>query len=1010
RWFISMDFVDGESLERRLDRIGKLPTEEAVAITRGLLDGLAAAHQRGVIHRDLKPANILLDANGTAFITDFGVARSIGTTGMTQSGIVVGTPEYLSPEQARGDKLDARSDLYTVGLMLYEMLCGNLPFTGGTPAETVMQRIIRPPPSLAKARADLPAWLHAFDDRLLKLNPAHRFATAQEALRALETRRVPRPPLNRRALAAAVLALGVIGAGGAWLWTHPRIFAAAGARATTVPRVAVLPLKAPADGELAAVARAIEEDLRERLRGDATHPVVPRRRVLDAIARQTLGQDPARQIPDIAGAADAKWVVSGDLQKSADGLTLALDVWNPDAEPATKHIPIHAKDANELIAAYRTAIAGALTDAGLRPGARTEVSDAPAFGHALLDLDAGKNDAAANGLAALATQQPESAALAVVLLDAQEQAQQELPEQALVERALTQFANDATPAGRELYARALIAKDRSADALGVLEKTLQQFPSDAALNLLYAQTLDASGDGAKAIDVLQRYVAIDTQDARAWFLLGKTAIQQGRADAAVSNYLTRALVLNRLAGNRAAEAETSNALGVGYERLGQLEAAAQQYTQAVEIREKIGDDEGLAKSLRNLAIVQAVRGDRDAADKTLDRVKVLLEKRNDRAALADLFNDRGVVAEEHGDYDDALIAYRKGLALRQELNLVDLVPESLNNVAFTEYNLGDYDNALVFWQQALAQYEKVDDQNRMLQIQESIGLLDIARGRFAAAREKLETTLRNAEDHQLSEEAAVAHLYLAQLDLTEGRYADAATAIDRAAPLFERRSDQRGRAEAALLRIHLMLALGDVTTAGQQLAALPSATLTKEQRVAYLRAQAQQARRSGDLARAATQIEAAHAAAGKGHSAEGVRVELEAVRLALQRGDSADGGKRLAALRDDTARLAEIPVRLQWLELETAFALRQRRNDEAARRYREAIAILKTTGNWAGAAVLHELGARALPAGTAEATAAQAAAAQQRQQLLAQAPPDARQALGDAIARELDEIGGDHGS
>ncbi len=130
RWFISMDFVDGQSLERRMDHDGKLAVDEALPIVRGLLEGLTAAHGRGVVHRDLKPANVLLDKANHAYITDFGVARSLGATGgMTQSGVIFGTPEYLSPEQARGEKVDARSDLYTVGLILYEMLSGTLPFS-----------------------------------------------------------------------------------------------------------------------------------------------------------------------------------------------------------------------------------------------------------------------------------------------------------------------------------------------------------------------------------------------------------------------------------------------------------------------------------------------------------------------------------------------------------------------------------------------------------------------------------------------------------------------------------------------------------------------------------------------------------------------------------------------------------------------------------------------------------------------------------------------------------------
>ncbi len=112
RWFITMDFIDGDSLEKRLDGNQKLPTDKAIGFAHDLLDGLSAAHQRGVVHRDLKPANVLIDAKERAYITDFGVARSLGATGLTHSGVIIGTPEYLSPEQARGETVDARSDLY----------------------------------------------------------------------------------------------------------------------------------------------------------------------------------------------------------------------------------------------------------------------------------------------------------------------------------------------------------------------------------------------------------------------------------------------------------------------------------------------------------------------------------------------------------------------------------------------------------------------------------------------------------------------------------------------------------------------------------------------------------------------------------------------------------------------------------------------------------------------------------------------------------------------------------
>ncbi|MBW3549358.1 MAG: serine/threonine protein kinase, partial [Proteobacteria bacterium] len=132
RWLISMDFVDGTSLDHRLDREGSFGIEDALKLTRQLAEGLAAAHAKGVVHRDLKPANVLLDAEGNGYISDFGVARSLASSGLTQSGVVIGTPDYLSPEQARGDSVDARSDLYALGLILYEMLAGKPPFAGGT--------------------------------------------------------------------------------------------------------------------------------------------------------------------------------------------------------------------------------------------------------------------------------------------------------------------------------------------------------------------------------------------------------------------------------------------------------------------------------------------------------------------------------------------------------------------------------------------------------------------------------------------------------------------------------------------------------------------------------------------------------------------------------------------------------------------------------------------------------------------------------------------------------------
>ncbi|MDR3388308.1 MAG: protein kinase [Rudaea sp.] len=1019
RWFISMDFVDGQSLERRMDHDGRLGIDDAVPITRGLLEGLTAAHGRGVVHRDLKPANVLLDKTGHAYITDFGVARSLGATGgMTQSGVVFGTPEYLSPEQARGEKVDARSDLYTVGLILYEMLSGTLPFSGGTPAETVMQRIVRQPPSLAHARPDLPHWLCTFCDRLLKLNPAHRFASARDALQALDARRVPRRPLNRRTVLLALLALVAVAGAvdfvrrGALLQTAPHAVVE-----IRTPRVAVLPLTLQGDNkDLAALGVAFAEHLRAWLRGDPELAAIARRRTLAALARAApdmQGDALLRQLPDVARTANATQLVYGRLQHAENDIVLELAVDQPGIPDATKALRVQGADAAALFAAYIAAAPAWLKSAGIAVGNPPPLA-APAlagFGHGLLAFDNDQSETAAQDLAPIAGDPP-SALIALALLNAQESARQQLPAQATRESIMKALGSDPSPTAREAYARALAGSDQGDAAAAVLAEARRRFPHDEPLATLDAETRSDNGDDKHAIDTLKLLVKTDDQDAHAWFLLGRSAIKQGDARQAVDDYLVRALVLNMRAGNDAATAETNNAIGVGYERLGQLDAAAEQYTRAAAVREKLHDNEGLAKTLRNLAIVQAERGDRAAADQTLNRVKALLERLGDRASIADLYNDRGVVAEERGDFADALNDYRQALALRKQLDEPALVAESLNNVGYCSYQMGDFDNASVYWQQALAQAQKLDDQRVALQVSQNVALLDIALGHFGPARERLEKSLRASEDHQLPEETAVANLSLGDLALIEGRFADAITSADRAKQIFVRRADERGQNEAGIQQARIALATGDGVNADKALGSISLEKLSAEQRAAYLFATARRALLARNYAEAAAKLDTATAAASAAHSGSlGVNIQLERVRLALAGNNSALADKLLAALRKQTTQLGEIPLRLAWLELELASALHGTAGADALTHYREAAALLKTSGRYRDAVLIHELGERLPGASSAEAAAAHAAAETARAQLLAETPAAARESLQLLLRQRWEEEAGiDHGN
>lgn len=1011
RWLISMDYIAGESLEYRLERQGPQTPEAAVDLVRGLLAGLAAAHQRGVIHRDLKPANILFDHNDRAYITDFGVARSLGATGVTQTGLIIGTPEYLSPEQARGDSLDGRSDLYTVGLILYEALSGSLPFAGGTPAETVMRRLVRPPPSLAKIRPELPAWLHRFDERLLKPQPEQRFASAEEALRALEQQRVPRAPTERRRLLLVALALvaawGVVELARRQL--PPLLAPPAVTAAATVPTVAVLPLRADAASAGAPeLARAVEEHLRHWLRGDAGQAVATRERTVAAMARAAPDLDEEalqRRLPELARAAGVQRLWRGTLRREGE-------VWKLELSRSDDTVPLAAQgaDAAQLFADYRRVLAALQRTP---PPALADTA-AAGYGAALLALDQRKPLQAGEILQQLpGADVAASALLSSGLLQAEIDAQQEVLAATLRDklRAISAAAND--PASLQLQALMLDGGDAAA-RLKLLQRAVAIYPNDAEIALLAAQALADGGQGERALALLEQRVAADAQDARAWFLLGRIAIQQGQAHRAVDDYLLRALVLWTRAGDLRAEAETRNALGVGYERLGQLPAAVEQYARAAEMRGKLQDSRGQATSLRNLAIVQAVQGDRAGAEVTLDKARGLLQALNDRASIADLHNDRGVVAEERGDFRAALAAYRDALALRQQINTPTLIAQSLNNVAFCYFQLGEADNAAVYWQQALALYQQIDDREGALHVVQSMGLLELDRGHHAAAGQRLDASLREAEDLQLPEEIAVAQVYRGELALAEGRSSDALAAGNAALAGFTRRADRRGASEARLLLARTALFVGDDAGAGTALSALADEELSPEQKAAALLARARLAQLRGEAQAAATQLDQAAMQAQEAHNAAlwlESRMEQARASLLLKQWSRADG--QIADLVKEAARRGQAPLRLGVIVLELRRAAAADGRAEAAiGRYREALVLLRQLGRWRGEAELHELGAQVLArhGDAAEAAAAAAAAARAREQLLQAAPEPLRERFARRLtATPAQDVAGTHG-
>src|SRR5229473_8069664 len=196
--FISMTYVEGEDLGDVITREGRLLLERAVAIFKRLCGALEAAHAEGVVHRDLKPRNILIDRLDNVYISDFGLAKSLeeSANAMTRTGEILGTPRYMSPEQAQAFPTDHQSDLYSLGLIFYEMVTGDVPFRGGSMLQVMNQRVMQAPQNPKVVVPDLPDYIAAIIMRCLEKDQTRRYQSASEILQDLDAGRAAPTPAS----------------------------------------------------------------------------------------------------------------------------------------------------------------------------------------------------------------------------------------------------------------------------------------------------------------------------------------------------------------------------------------------------------------------------------------------------------------------------------------------------------------------------------------------------------------------------------------------------------------------------------------------------------------------------------------------------------------------------------------------------------------------------------------------------------------------------------------------
>jgi eukaryotic-like serine/threonine-protein kinase len=396
-WF-TMPFVEGESLRDRLRRERQLPVEDALRIAREAAQALQYAHAHGVIHRDIKPENLLLTDDGNTLVADFGIARSLGSSGdekLTETGLVVGTPAYMSPEQAAGDRgLDARTDVYSLAAVLYEMLAGEAPFTGATTQAMLVRRLTEPAPSARSVRPNLPESADQAIRKALSPVAADRFGTMTQFGQALQLSTtapvpavptvvtapaaVPAPappataaPARRRKvpLAATTLVLGMlIGLGVLFAW---RRGAGSGAPAEGgAARIVVLPFENLGDSSDAYFAAGVSDAVRGKLTELEQLQVIAR-----GSSMQYAGS--TRTPPQIAADLGVQYLLTGTVRwaKGADGTSRvqvspelvqvsgdgsAASKWQQSFEaPLSDVFKVQADIAGQVAQAMRVALPGA---------------------------------------------------------------------------------------------------------------------------------------------------------------------------------------------------------------------------------------------------------------------------------------------------------------------------------------------------------------------------------------------------------------------------------------------------------------------------------------------------------------------------------------------------------------------------------------------------------------------------------------------------------------------------
>jgi eukaryotic-like serine/threonine-protein kinase len=742
--FITMEFVDGRDLRAVLRERGKLPPDETVPIIAQVCRALESAHAVGVVHRDLKPQNIMLDGKDRIYVMDFGIAHSLETPGMTQTGALLGTPEYMSPEQAKGIKVDARSDLFALGIIFYELLTGISPYKADTALATLLKRTQERPPSPAEVDPTIPKAISDVVMKCLEIDRDHRYSTAREILEDLghemptsvrtvastlpPTAPAPKPieaSLLQRyriwiAGAAAIVLLSALGI----VFRGKIFFSLAGKRTVPVEQasLAILPFRnASGDTSLdwlgPSLADMLSTDVGQSaglrtIFPDRLHEVLSDLRITPGTAI-----DPA-MVGRIAEFSNANTVVWGQYAKFGDQIRIdatLLDLKHNRRAPlkieaaSEKEIPGSVDQLAELIRKNLSVSPDVLKElkaSSFQPTSKS-VPALRAYNQGVQLLREGKNLDALKYFQKSTKDDGEFALAFSKMADAYSRLGYDIEAEHSASKAVELSENLPTEEKYLIAANHFrIAKDypKAIEAYQNLAKvSLGNSDIEFALGSIY----ENSGDFVKAREFYQKLLAANPKDITTLLAIGRVEIFSGNSQASLDP-LNRALSLAIQVDNQEQKGSILHVLGAAYSDLNKPEDALQNYKQALEIRRSLGQKKGIADGLSMIAGTYDGLGKSDLALKNYNDALQIYREIGDQQDIGNVLSNLAQYFDDRGKYDEALKLFKEALQIHRNLRNQNNEALCLNNIGNTYLFKGDYDDARIYFEQALQLREKIN--------------------------------------------------------------------------------------------------------------------------------------------------------------------------------------------------------------------------------------------------------------------------------------------------------------